>query len=226
MLSLSQTQDLNCTISYVLERLNSLDAVQFTPFFDDLPRDHYLQGDYRFRRFSHFHVADGRLIQLPHTAFLQSKNYNRLLGNVTREYLELDDELIALEAFQMLVLEFFEFCRRCSTSNEIGVHQIRITADRTMGNPAPEGIHRDGVDLVGIACINRQQIEGGETHLYRSKNQTPDRNPAFTKILEPGELLVVDDRQFFHFTTPVKAQSLQGGFRDVFVFTCPGLPHN
>jgi hypothetical protein len=226
MLTLSQSQHSTCTISYVLECLNSLDADKFTRFFDNLPPDPYLEGNYRFRRFSHFKVSDGRLIQLPHIAFLQSKAYNPLLGDVTREYAELDNELINLKAFQMLVLEFFEFCRRCSSFDEIGVHQIRIRADENLGNPAPEGIHRDGVDLVGIACINREHISGGETHLYQSSHHTQDSQPVFTKILQPGELLVVDDRQFFHFTTPVKAQSPTGGFRDVFVFTCPGLPHN
>ncbi|MBD2465202.1 2OG-Fe dioxygenase family protein [Oscillatoria sp. FACHB-1407] len=226
MLTLSQDQNLNCTISYVLERLSSFDVAQFLPSFDNLPRDPYLDGNYRFRRFSHFKISNHHLVQLPHIAFLQSKTYNPLLGDVTREYLELDDALIHLPAFQTLVLEFFEFCQRCSTFDEVGVHQIRITANENAGNPAPEGIHRDGVDLIGIACIHREHIDGGETHLYPSKHHTPDQKPAFTKILEPGELLVVDDRQFFHFTTPVKAQSPQGGFRDVFVFTCPGLPHN
>jgi hypothetical protein len=141
------------------------------------------------------------------------------LGDVAREYLELEDELIQLPDFQTLVLDFFEFCRHCSSSTEVGVHQIRITADQQMGNPAPEGIHRDGVDLIGIVCVNRDGIEGGETHLYPAK----DRGPVFAKVLAPGELLVVNDHRFFHYTTPVQARSTRG-VRDVFVLTCPGLP--
>ncbi|MBE9179578.1 2OG-Fe dioxygenase family protein [Oculatella sp. LEGE 06141] len=220
MLALSKSQEFNCTIDYVLERLNSVTVSNCIPFFSHLPADPYLEGNYRFRRFSHFQISNGHLVQLPHAAFFQSKAHNPLLGDVTREYLELEDELIQLSDFQMLVLEFFEFCQRCSSSNEVGVHQIRITADHHLGNPAPEGIHRDGVDLVGIVCVNRDNIDGGETHLY----QASDRSLVFAKVLNPGELLLVNDRQFFHFTTPIQARSPQEGVRDVFVFTCPGLP--
>lgn len=221
MLTLSETQPLGCTIDYVLERLNALEGTNLIPFFENLPNDPYLEGNYRFRRFSNFQIADRRLIQLPHTVFFQSKAYNSLLGDVTREYLELEDGLIQLPGFQTLVYEFFEFCQRCSDSKEVGVHQIRITADQQIGNPAPEGIHRDGVDVIGIFCVNRNQIEGGETHLYRSH----DRSLAFSKILDPGEFLIVNDQKFFHFTTPIQAASTGLGVRDVFVLTCPGQPY-
>lgn len=224
MLTVSKQQGFNCTISYVLERLNSFNVAKLIPSFSQLPVDPYLKGDYRFRRLSHFQISHDRLTKLPHRAMLQSKTYNPLLGNVIREYAELDQDLVDLEEFQTLILEFFEFCRRCSISHEVDVHQIRITADQKVGNPAPEGIHRDGVDVVGIFCVNRDNITGGETHLYESK----DRSPAFVKVLDPGELLVVNDHQFFHFTTPIQVQSAAGGVRDVFVLTCPGLPaaHN
>ena len=120
-----------------------------------------------------------------------------------------------------MIWEFFEFCKLCSASEEVGVHQIRtVTSVREIDHPAPEGIHRDGVDMVGVFCVNRERIEGGETHLYKSK----DGNPIFTKILNPGELLAFNDHQFFHFTSVVKAISSQkNGLRDIFVLTCPGL---
>lgn len=219
MLTVSKQQDLICTISYVLKSLKSFNVAKLIPSFTDLPVDPYLQGDYRFRRLSHFQIANSHLVKLPHGAMLQSKIYNPLLGDVKREYAELDRTLVNLEEFQTLVLEFFEFCRHCSTSNEVDVHQIRITANQHIGNPAPEGIHRDGVDMIGIFCVNRDNVIGGETHLYESK----DNSLAFTKVLEPGELLVVNDRQFYHFTTPIQARSMAGGVRDVFVLTCPGL---
>ncbi len=219
MLTGSKQQDLNCTISYVLDSLKFFNVAKLIPSFTHLPVDPYLKGDYRFRKLSHFQITHSHLVKLPHRAMLQSKAYNPLLGNVKREYAELDQALVNLEEFQLLILEFFEFCRRCSTSNKVDVHQIRITANQHVGNPAPEGIHRDGVDMIGIFCVNRDNIIGGETHIYQSK----DYSLAFTKVLEPGELLVVNDRQFYHFTTPIQARSMTGGVRDVFVLTCPGL---
>jgi hypothetical protein len=128
--------------------------------------------------------------------------------------------LIKLEDFQRMVLKFFEFCKLCSPHDEVAVHQIRTTASRgKTGKPAPEGIHRDGVDLIGIFSVNRERIEGAETHLYKSKKESP----IFRKVLNPGEILVFGDRQFFHFTSTISAISSEEGVRDVFVLTCPGL---
>ncbi len=221
MLTMPKAQTIHCPISYAVESLNSLRVDEIEKFFTGLPADPYLNGNYRFRRFSRFKVVGNRPVQLPHGYLFQSKVYNPLLGNVTREYEELEPGLIALNDFQTIVMEFFDFCKLCSTVNEIGVHQIRTTASfEETGNPAPEGIHQDGVDLVGIFSISRNNISGAETYLYKAKQ---DNDPIFEKVLNPGDFLVFNDRQFFHFTSPISANSVAGGTRDVFVFTSPGL---
>ncbi|MEH2268938.1 MAG: 2OG-Fe dioxygenase family protein, partial [Nostoc sp.] len=46
---------------------------------------------------------------------------------------------------------------------------------------------------------------------------------VFIKVLNPGELLLVNDHDFFHFTTPIKPQIDAQGSRDVFVLTSPSL---
>jgi hypothetical protein len=225
MLNLSKSEEFvrpeaNCLASYVLEMLTAIHVNDFKQSFAHLPPDPYLEGGYRFRRLSHFKVMGDRLVRLPHRRLFQSKQYNPLLGDVVREYDELEDELVQLEDFQRLIWEFFQFCQLCSTSQEIGVHQIRTTASsEKLGNPAPEGIHRDGVDVVGIFSVDRNGIGGGETHLYRTK----DTPPAFSKVLNPGEFLVFRDEQYFHYTSPVNAITDEMGTRDVFVLTCPGL---
>ena len=220
MVFLSKPKEFNCLASYVLEMVTAVKVDKIKPFFNDLPADPYLEGNYRFRRLSHFQVTDDRLIKLPHRRLFQSKDYNPLLGDVVREYEELDDRLIELEDFQKIVWEFFQFCQLCTPHNEVAVHQIRTTAtSQQMGNPAPEGIHRDGVDLVGIFSVHRGDVEGAETHLYKTKQDSP----VFTKILHPGEFLVFRDDQYFHFTSPIQAIAPEQGVRDVFVFTCPGL---
>lgn len=226
MLNLSQSEGFlkpaaNCLAGYVLEMLTAIDVDKLDHSFAHLPADPYLEGGYRFRRLSHFKVAGDRLIQLGHRRLFQSKQYNPLLGDVIREYAELADDLIHLEEFQRLLWEFYQFCQLCSTSQEIAVHQIRTTASSLKpGNPAPEGIHRDGVDLVGIFSVDRHGIGGGETHLYLQRD---DQQPVFSKVLNPGEFLVFRDDQYFHYTSPVNAIAEAPGTRDVFVLTCPGL---
>ena len=215
-----QKQNFSCITDYALETINSLDLNKITHFFNDLIGDRYLKGNYRFRRLSRFKIVNEKIVKLPHNYLFQSSDYNPILGDIIREYPEIEDELIQQKDFEKIILEFYEFCKLCSQFNEIAVHQIRtITSAENVGEPAPEGIHQDGVDLVGIFCVNRENITGGITTLSQSKNGSP----VLEKILNPGELLVFTDRQFWHYTSPITAKSAGTGVRDVFVLTCPGL---
>jgi hypothetical protein len=220
MLNLSKPKELSCLASYILEMLTEIELDRIKPFFDRLPADPYLAGHYRFRRLSHFKIDGDCLIQLPHRRLFQSKEINPLLGDVAREYAELEDGLIALPDFQKIIWEFFQFSQLCTQHQEIAVHQIRTTASlEEIGNPAPEGIHRDGVDLVGIFSVYRSGVEGAETHLYTDKKG----NPVLSKVLSPGEFLVFQDDRYFHYTSPISATTTGTGVRDVFVCTAPGL---
>jgi hypothetical protein len=220
MLKLSKPKELSCLASYILEMLTDIELATIEPFFDRLPADPYLAGHYRFRRLSHFKIDGDSLSKLPHRRLFQSKAINPLLGDVVREYAEIEDELIALPNFQKIIWEFFQFSQLCTSHQEIAVHQIRTTASpEEIGNPAPEGIHRDGVDLVGIFSVHRAGVAGAETHLYTDKKG----HPVFSKVLSPGEFLVFQDDRYFHYTSPVKATTSGKGVRDVFVCTAPGL---
>jgi hypothetical protein len=220
MLNLSKPKELSCLASYVLEMLTDINLEPLKPFFDRLPADPYLAGHYRFRRLSHFKIDGDRLTKLPHRLLFQPKYINPLLGDVVREYAELEEESIKLPEFQKIVWEFFQFSQLCTEHQEIAVHQIRTNASPTeIGNPAPEGIHRDGVDLVGIFSVHRAGVAGAETHLYTDK----EGSPVLSKVLSPGEFLVFQDDRYFHYTSPVSATTVGTGVRDVFVFTAPGL---
>ncbi len=215
------TTELDYAFMFTFLKVNSIKLERFKQFFTDLPADPYVKGNYRFRRLSRFKVSADELLKLPHGYLFQSRQYNPLVGDIKREFAELDDALIKLDNFKKLVFEFSQYCKLYSEASEIGVHQIRTTCSQNnYGNPAPEGIHRDGTDLIAIFSVNRENIQGGETHLYKSSKE----NPVFNKILNPGELLLLNDREFFHFTTPIKPTASDGeGIRDVFVLTCPSL---
>ncbi|MBD2387893.1 2OG-Fe dioxygenase family protein [Cylindrospermum sp. FACHB-282] len=219
MQKVSVATELEYAFLFTLRKVNSINSAGFKPFFNDLPIDPYVKGKYRFRRLSRFMVSGDNLIKLPHGYLFQSKDYNPLVGDIKREFAELDDAIIQLDIFKHLVLAFSDSCK-LHPEAEIGVHQIRTTCSLTnLGNPAPEGIHQDGTDFIGIFSVDRDNIQGGETHLYNAKKE----KPVFNKILHPGELLLVNDHDFFHFTTPIKPQTDGQGIRDVFVLTSPSL---
>jgi len=219
MRTISESTELEYAFMFTFKKVNSLNLEGIKQFFPDLPVDPYIKDNYRFRRLSRFTVSGDKLIKLPHGYFYQSQQYNPLLGDVKREFAELDDALIELDDFKKLVLAFSDSCK-LHPEAEIGVHQIRISCSpQNYGNPAPEGIHRDGTDFIGIFSVDRENIQGGETHLYTDKKE----KPVFSKILNPGELLLVNDHEFLHFTSPIKPTSAQEGTRDVFVLTSPSL---
>ncbi|BAZ08353.1 hypothetical protein NIES4071_01580 [Calothrix sp. NIES-4071] len=211
--------ELEYAFLFTLRKVNSIQLEGFKSFFNNLPVDPYIKGNYRSRRLSRFIASRDNLIKLPHGYFSQPKEYNPLLGDIRREFAELDDALIELDIFKNLVLAFSDSCK-LHPEAEIGVHQIRITCSHdNLGNPAPEGIHRDGTNFIGIFSVDRENVQGGETHLYINRKE----NPVFNKVLNPGELLLVNDHEFLHFTTPIQPIVEAKGTRDVFVLTSPSL---
>jgi hypothetical protein len=198
---------------------NAIDPEAFKPFFNDLSEDPNIKGHYRYRRLSRFRITEAGVMKLPHGYLFQSKEYNPLVGDIKREFEELSDKLVNLEIFKALLLVFRDFCA-LHPGADIGVHQIRTTCSpESFGNPAPEGIHQDGTDFICIYSVDRSNIQGGETHLYTSRAE----EPVFNKVLYPGELVLVNDRKFFHYTTPVRPASEGNGTRDVFVLSCPSM---
>jgi hypothetical protein len=211
--------ELEYAFMFTFKKVNSIKVEGIKQFFADLPVDPYIKGNYRLRRLSRFIVSGDQLIKLPHGYLYQPKEYNPVVGGIKREFEELDDALINHETFKHLILAFSDSCK-LHPEAEIGVHQIRTTCSpNNYGNPAPEGIHRDGTDFIGIFSVDRDNIEGGETHLYTARKE----KPVFSKVLNPGELLLVNDHEFLHFTTPVKPRAERQGTRDVFVLTSPSL---
>ncbi len=201
---------------YSLQKLEHVNLDALRLFFDELPLDPYVGDKYRYRRFSSFQVSSEQLVQLPQQYFLQKKEYNKLLGDIRREYLPLDDKLTTAEDFRKLIHDFLSAYKNLPERTEMGIHQIRVvSSDMRPGYPAPEGIHIDGFDLVGIFCVDRSEITGGETYLYESR----DGEPIYCTTLEPGDLLVFNDRKLLHYTSPIQTSSTACGKRDVFIFT-------
>lgn len=182
--------------------------------FEGLPLDSYTLRGYRLRRHSTFENTEGGFVILPQQPFLQSSLYNHLLGGVDRIYEPLETRLLGSKVFHELLKNFEASTNR--PLSKIGVHQIRTLCEGSIpGLPTPEGLHRDGFDVIGIYCVARKNIEGGLTSLYQNEHSLP----ILRWQLQPGELLVIDDRRLLHYTSPLLAANCHMGWRDVFVLT-------
>ena len=203
---------------YKLRNFTSIKIGAFENYFENMPFDPYVKGDFRKRRFSsikkdHF----GNFEVLPHKKFIQSSNVNELLGDVEREYEELELELVYSNEFKKIVDAYAELTGINMYLTEVGIHQMRVLSSLYIkGEPAPEGRHKDGFDHIGIFCARRSQVSGGKSELFVNKE---DKEPLLDKILEENEMLVVNDREVFHNATKLNPTGTDCGYRDVFVFT-------
>ena len=100
---------------------------------------------------------------------------------------------------------------------KVEVHQFRIQAlPGEVGQPTPEGMHRDGVDFVLVLMVQRCNIDSGTTLIG-----TDARGffSSFT-LTEALDAALVDDQRVYHGVTPVEAlDPLLPAFRDVLVVT-------
>lgn len=205
---------------YKLRNFTSVNVGAFEKFFENMPYDPYVNGNFRKRRYSSLKQnSNGDFEIQPHKKFLQKSDVNDLLGDVEREYEELDEKLIKSKNFKQIVEGFINLTRIDPTKTEIGIHQIRIHSSIYInGEPAPEGRHKDGFDFVGIFCAKRQKITGGESELFLNKDDF-DEDAILRKLLKENEMLVVNDKEVFHNATKLNPTGVDLGYRDVFVFT-------
>ncbi|WP_349745016.1 2OG-Fe dioxygenase family protein [Roseateles cavernae] len=198
--------------------VDAQDLALLSPFWNDLPPDAYLRdgGSYRFRRHSCF-VADGpALTQAPHRAHWQPLDYNALHGGIERWFEPMAPAAVALPAWGRLMLGLADIASGLKGAQPwfIEAHQFRIDTASGIGRPTPEGAHRDGVDLVAVFLVARQQIKGGESRVFEAQGPQGQR---FT-MTQPWTLLLLDDERVIHETTPIQPAA-ENGWRDTLVVT-------
>jgi hypothetical protein len=203
------------------------DWQEFAASWNDLGVDTYMAdgGRYRKRRHAAFAVASGprgaEITRKPHQPHYQSRDYNALNGGIARWFDPVTEATAngpALAAILHTCADVFAAVAAPPAKPwHVEIHQFRIEA-RTgqVGQPTPEGAHRDGVDYVLVLLINRQNIASGETTIS-DLNRTS--LGSFT-LTHPADAAWVDDHRVFHGVTPVQAlDPTQPAHRDVLVVT-------
>jgi hypothetical protein len=193
-----------------------LDALRSS--WNDLPLDEHLRdgGRYRRRRHSCFVVDGEAVVQVPHRAHWQPLEYNALHGGLERWFEPMRPEVVAAPAWSRMLRGFSAHCSALKGAQPwfVEAHQFRIDTTDGIGRPTPEGAHRDGVDFVAVALIDRQGIKGGETRVFEADGPAGLR---FT-LTQPWSTLLLDDARVIHESTPI--QPLEpSGHRDTLVLT-------
>ncbi|HEX7874947.1 MAG TPA: 2OG-Fe dioxygenase family protein [Sphingobium sp.] len=192
----------------------------FSHSWDDLGPDLYMAdgGRYRRRRHATFRLHDGAFTRQAHQPHFQSRDYNRLNGDVQRWF-----EPVAPETADNTILRsIFAFCARSfdpadARSWHVEMHQFRIeTQEGHIGRPTPEGLHRDGVDRVFVMLIERRNVREGVTRIG-APGGTPLGEFMLTK---PGDTVLIDDYRILHGVTEIHAvDPALPAWRDALVVT-------
>ena len=195
----------------------------FADSWNDLPIDTHMadHGRYRRRRHAVYAVdAGGSITRRPHQPHFQALDYNPLNGGIERWF----DPIDAQRGDGPSMSAILEFCRRlfsglaaATTPWHIEVHQFRIEAEvGELGQPTPEGMHRDGVDYVLVLLVKRRNINSGTTMIGTAAGGFFS---SFT-LTEPLDAALVDDHRVYHGVTPVEPlDPALPAYRDVLVVT-------
>lgn len=201
--------------------LAGIESAQFDvwkPLWDDLPADAYLKdgGRYRRRRHSCFVVEADGVRQVPHRPHWQPLEYNALHGGMQRHFEPMVRSIVDDPAWAKLLKWLGWVCSslKGQTTWFVEAHQFRIDTTDGIGRPTPEGAHRDGVDLVAVFMVDRQDVKGGETRVFEAAGPNGQR---FT-LMQPWSLLLLDDARVIHESTPIQPTGPQA-HRDTLVIT-------
>lgn len=177
-------------------------------------------GRYRYRRFSRFRLEkDLRLTPLNENSIHQSLEDNPLNGGVTRTFEPLQPEVLQSPMLRSLLMHDLQVVK--SVAPEIfhhrvmvGVHQVRIVAAPSqVGQPTPEGIHRDAELFTFQHLWNRHGVTGGEFLAYDQSQKESFRwlqTDRLDSVLFRGTT--------WHSASPIQCEpGLDSGYRDIFL---------
>lgn len=182
--------------------------------FENLGTDKYVKEGYRKKHIVRYkHTADG-FVKEQHRPLFQSGYVNPTHGDIHREYPEYVSE------HTNTLLTVFTNMAKVPIDNIILLQAQRIICTKDLiGLPSVENWHRDGVEKVGIICVDRCNIEGG-VNQFRSMQDPTD---ILSETLFPGFMVVFDDHKLYHRVTPIKPKDqTQIGYRDVLLMSYGG----
>ncbi len=145
----------------------------FAASWNDLGVDTYMAdgGRYRRRRHAAFSIDSDGIRRKPHQPHYQSRDYNALNGGLARWFEPVKPAIAGHPAMHAILRTCFTIFNTATppatrpAAWHVETHQFRIEArPGELGQPTPEGLHRDGVDWVLVLLVRRRK-RGQRRHL-------------------------------------------------------------
>jgi hypothetical protein len=203
--------------------------VDFSAHWHRLTLDRYMGdgGLYRYRRYGQFETDDeGQLHLLAHAPYEQPSYVNRLNGGIARMFDPLEDSFVqhpVLHGILKVLRQTFNAANGENIPWNIRLHPYRIIATSgALGQPTPEGLHRDGVDYIVTVMVQRHNINGGVS-TATDANGTPI---ARLMLSEPMQSLLLDDKKAMHEVSALTPQDVtKEAWRDMLVIAFTRLTY-
>jgi hypothetical protein len=222
-----------------LTKIKSDSIEELRDSFDNLPETDHKDGKFRLRRYSVIELRttfwnaleEVEITPLPVTDFTQSDEYNKYQGGMKRHFENLEDEVLQSEGFKDICLTF-KRANNMADGQKVDVHQMRCVTLNGESELAPEGVHQDGFDRIGIVSVNRHNARGGEVHLYKNVYEVglggplnrPEREPFLKYEMEEGEMVIIDDKKLWHWGSPVGANTAAKAYVDMIILCAHTSP--
>ena len=172
-----------------------IDLIAWQGFTAELPRDPYVNQ--RWKRMSWLALNEqGDVEDMGQCPMAQGGAFNdaESMADRLRYYDPLTSEFMARPDVK-------NFVRAWAKLWSIGAREpilMQITGVRGEGSIDPlqgQGIHADGCKALSILVLNRENVAGGENHLYGDKAGT---QLLVDITLDPGDILHLNDDRLFH----------------------------
>jgi hypothetical protein len=207
-------------IFFELENFTSLEKKDLKIFFKNLEIDNYDQQLYgltpfRQRTILFLKIKDGKICYSRKKQFKQAKVSDKRAENREFKAYQLQDsDKPVLELFVNDVLRFLKKKFKTLSDLEFILHFVQINASTTGASNSPEGIHRDGFDiLVPCFVVDRVNITGGASRAFI------DNKIIYKKIIKPGQGLIINEgknKDIFHDVEPIYLKDeLKPGYRQI-----------
>ncbi len=190
---------------------------EFASTWDDLGEDHFMadEGTYRERRFS-LATYDARFSHLTydkHVGYFQESTDNPLNGGVDRVFEPITPFIACHGILRDLIGHYSSMFKTLGFGSvwDLQLHQVRInTTRKELGQPSPEGIHKDGTNFTTLVMIKREGIVGGENKLFDNEKHLI----ASKTLLKEGDLVILNDKELYHDVSSIEPEE-ESGYRDM-----------